>query len=81
MQTTWIVHSAGGLILMALSLGHIYIGTIGMEGAYQAMRKGYVDEAWAKEHHALWYDEVKGGAKSAPGGAMPAGAAQMREKS
>jgi formate dehydrogenase subunit gamma len=80
MQNTWIVHSAAGLILMAMSLGHIYIGTIGMEGAYQAMRSGYVDEAWAKEHHELWYNDVKkGGAKSAPGGAVPAGAPRMRE--
>jgi formate dehydrogenase subunit gamma len=80
MQNTWIVHSTAGLLLMAMSLGHIYIGTIGMEGAYQAMRSGYVDEAWAKEHHELWYNKVKGGAKSSPGGAVPAGAAQMREK-
>jgi formate dehydrogenase subunit gamma len=37
------------------------MGTIGMEGAYRAMRDGYVDEAWAKEHHELWYDDVKAG--------------------
>ncbi|MDH3319974.1 MAG: formate dehydrogenase subunit gamma [Betaproteobacteria bacterium] len=81
MQIAWIVHAAVGLIFMAMGLGHIYIGTIGMEGAYQAMRLGNVDEAWAKEHHELWYNEVKkGGAKSAPGGAVPAGAPHMREK-
>lgn len=81
MQITWIVHAAAGVVLMAMSLGHIYIGTIGMEGAYQAMRSGYVDEVWAKEHHELWYNEVKkGGARSAPGGAVPAGAPRMREK-
>jgi formate dehydrogenase subunit gamma len=40
---------------------HIYLGTIGMRGAYQAMRTGYVDEAWAKEHHEYWYEEVKRG--------------------
>jgi formate dehydrogenase subunit gamma len=56
------------------------MGTIGVEGAYQAMREGQVDEAWAKEHHEYWYNEVKGGAQSAPGGAVPAGAPHMREK-
>ncbi|MEO8718874.1 MAG: formate dehydrogenase subunit gamma [Burkholderiales bacterium] len=81
MQSAWIVHAAAGLIFMAISLGHIYLGTIGVEGAYQAMRSGNVDETWAKEHHELWYNEVKkGGAKSAPGGAVPAGAPHMREK-
>jgi phosphoglucosamine mutase len=42
----------------ALALGHIYIGTIGMEGAYDAMRHGYVDETWAKEHHQYWYQQI-----------------------
>ncbi|MFN8954985.1 MAG: formate dehydrogenase subunit gamma, partial [Burkholderiales bacterium] len=37
------------------------MGTIGMRGAYKAMRTGYVDETWAKEHHELWYDDVKSG--------------------
>jgi len=81
MQLAWIVHAAAGVLLVTLSLGHIYIGTIGMEGAYQAMRSGHVDEAWAKEHHELWYNEVKkGSARSASGGAVPAGAPHMREK-
>ena len=41
-----------------MSLGHIYLGTIGMGGAYQAMRTGYVDETWAKEHHEYWYNDA-----------------------
>jgi formate dehydrogenase subunit gamma len=65
---------------MALSLGHIYMGTLGVEGAYDSMRHGHVDETWAREHHEYWYNELKGGAKSAPGGAVPAGAPHMREK-
>ena len=48
----------------------MYLGTIGLEGSYQAMRTGYVDETWAKEHHEYWYDEVKSGR------AQPAGAAR-----
>ncbi|MFN7184712.1 MAG: hypothetical protein ACK4MZ_11145, partial [Thermomonas haemolytica] len=47
--------------MMALFLGHIYMGTIGMHGAYRAMRTGYVDEAWAKEHHELWYHDIRAG--------------------
>jgi formate dehydrogenase subunit gamma len=38
-------------------LGHIYIGTIGMEGAFEAMGEGSVDVNWAKEHHRLWLEE------------------------
>jgi formate dehydrogenase subunit gamma len=37
------------------------MGTIGMQGAYKAMRTGYVDETWAKEHHELWLDDIKSG--------------------
>ncbi len=56
-----VTHSIGALLFIAAGLGHIYIGTIGMVGAYDAMRHGYVDEAWAKEHHELWYNDVKSG--------------------
>jgi formate dehydrogenase subunit gamma len=55
-------------------MGHGYLGTIGMQGAYRAMRDGFVDETWAKEHHAIWYDEVKAGKRSErvlPAGAQP----------
>lgn len=80
MQQASVIHMVAGLLVIAASLGHIYLGTIGVEGAYQAMRSGSVDESWAKEHHEYWYNDVKGGAKSAPGGAIPAGAPRMREK-
>lgn len=59
MQTVNIIHSVGALLFVCLMLGHIYIGTIGMEGAYESMRYGHVDEAWAREHHELWYNEAK----------------------
>ena len=55
---TWCTWSAS-VLMMALFLGHIYIGTIGMNGAYSAMRTGYVDEDWAHEHHELWDDDVR----------------------
>jgi formate dehydrogenase subunit gamma len=60
MQTANIVHGISSLILSAFVLGHIYLGTIGNEGSFEGMVKGEVDEAWAKQHHDLWYDEVKG---------------------
>ncbi len=82
MQEAWIWHAVAALIYIALSLGHIYLGTLGVEGAYQAMRTGYVDEVWAKEHHEIWYNEVKSGKRrEAAGGAVPAGAPHMKDKS
>jgi len=56
-----LVHAVAAGAVMAASLGHIYLGSIGLEGAYDAMRYGYVDEAWAKEHHEYWYNDVKSG--------------------
>jgi formate dehydrogenase subunit gamma len=76
MQEAWVWHAVAALIYIAFSLGHIYMGPIGVEGAYESMRNGSVDETWAREHHEYWYNEVKGGAKPASGGAVPAGAPQ-----
>lgn len=59
MQLANTFHAVAAICFIAASFGHIYLGTIGMEGAYRAMRTGRVDEAWAREHHALWYEEVK----------------------
>ncbi|MBN9369767.1 formate dehydrogenase subunit gamma [Hydrogenophaga sp. YM1] len=61
MQVAHMIHATAAALMMALFLGHIYLGTIGMKGAYKAMKTGYVDETWAKEHHALWYDDIKAG--------------------
>ncbi len=80
MQQASIVHMIAAVLVIAAAIGHIYMGTVGVEGAYQAMREGHVDETWAREHHEYWYNEVKGGAKSSPGGAVPAGAPHMKEK-
>jgi formate dehydrogenase subunit gamma len=63
-----LVHVIAAVCFIALSFAHIYLGTVGMEGAYDAMRHGYVDEAWAKEHHELWYDDIRSG-KVKTGGA------------
>jgi len=61
MQVANVIHAVAATLFMAASLGHIYLGTIGMKGAYDAMRTGYVDEVWAKEHHRIWYEQVKAG--------------------
>ena len=61
MQIANIVHAVGALLFILGSLGHIYMGTLGVEGAYEAMRTGYADEAWIREHHEYWYDDVKSG--------------------
>jgi formate dehydrogenase subunit gamma len=61
MQSANIVHMVCALLAIAMACFHIYLGTIGMKGAYQGMHTGYVDEAWAAEHHEIWYQEVKAG--------------------
>ncbi|HXF86844.1 MAG TPA: formate dehydrogenase subunit gamma [Xanthobacteraceae bacterium] len=57
MQTAQMVHGIVAVLYVAAMLAHIYIGTIGMEGAFEAMGTGTVDVNWAKEHHSLWYEE------------------------
>ncbi|OUM02401.1 formate dehydrogenase subunit gamma [Variovorax sp. JS1663] len=61
MQIAHMIHAVATILMMAMILGHIYIGTLGMNGAYDAMRHGYVDETWAREHHAYWYEDVAAG--------------------
>ena len=58
MQLAHVVHGIAAVGFMAMSIGHIYLGTIGLEGSYAAMRHGVVDETWAKEHHDIWYQQV-----------------------
>jgi formate dehydrogenase subunit gamma len=71
MQTAAVVHGVVGVLFVAAMLGHIYIGTIGMEGAFEAMGSGTVDENWAKQHHSLWLEEEKAKGKvEAPAGRM-----------
>ena len=54
MQLAQVVHAVVAVLFVALILAHIYIGTLGMEGAFEAMGTGEVDLNWAKEHHDLW---------------------------
>jgi formate dehydrogenase subunit gamma len=57
MQSAEIVHGVVAVLFVAAMLGHIYIGTIGMEGAFEGMWDGTVDVNWAKEHHSLWLEK------------------------
>ncbi len=71
MQLAQAWHAIVSFVLMAIIIAHIYIGSIGMEGAYDAMGSGEVDEAWAHQHHSLWLDEIKA-KETEPGRATPA---------
>ncbi|MCC7283960.1 MAG: formate dehydrogenase subunit gamma [Acetobacteraceae bacterium] len=74
MQLANMVHGAVGLAMIGIIIAHIYIGSVGMEGAFDAMGSGQVDLNWAREHHSLWVEEqvAKGRAAVPPRGARAA---------
>jgi formate dehydrogenase subunit gamma len=75
LQFWTVIHAVIAMLFIAAMLAHIYIGSIGMEGAFDAMGTGEVDVNWAKEHHALWAQEqlAKTGASAdTPPRAVPA---------
>ena len=72
MQLSHLWHAVVGLVMTAIIVAHIYIGSLGMEGAFDAMGTGQVDENWAREHHNLWVAEIKGEAGGGHGAAHPA---------
>jgi formate dehydrogenase subunit gamma len=69
MQLAQTIHAIVGVLMVAVIIAHIYIGTLGMEGAYEAMGSGTVDLNWAKEHHSVWVE--KQGAKTEPSQPAP----------
>ncbi len=81
MQMSNMIHAIAAVAFIAIGLGHIYLGTIGLEGSYDAMRHGTVDETWAKEHHEYWYQQKMAASGRAPAGAAggTAPAAPMKE--
>lgn len=84
MQVSSLIHAVVSIGWIALAFGHVYIGTLGTEGALEGMTTGYVSEEWARQHHNLWLDEVKARAPAetppsedpAPGGGPAHGPAQ-----
>ena len=61
MQVVHIAHAVFSMFIIAMFIGHAYMGTIGVTGSWRAMKTGYVDEGWAEEHHRLWYDDIATG--------------------
>lgn len=59
MQIMHVIHALLAAVMIAVIIGHIYIGTLGMEGAFDAMGRGEVDTNWAREHHSRWYEEMQ----------------------
>ncbi|WP_448192262.1 formate dehydrogenase subunit gamma [Azospirillum sp. sgz301742] len=57
MQIIHVIHGSLAALMIAIILAHIYIGSLGMEGAFDAMGTGEVDENWAKDHHRRWYEQ------------------------
>src|SRR5947209_13038170 len=74
MQIAQVVHAVIAVLFVALILGHIYIGTLGMEGAFEAMWTGEVDLNWAKEHHDLWLEGLLAKDRPASAGKSPSAA-------
>jgi formate dehydrogenase subunit gamma len=74
MQWAQYIHAIVGVILIAIMIAHIYIGSLGMEGAYDAMGSGEVELAWARRHHPAWVEEQQARTASGPqiGGSAPA---------
>lgn len=71
MQVAHMVHAVMAVGMMVTIFLHIYLGTVGVRGAYTAMRRGWVDEHWAQEHHALWADDIRAGKVPAQRSAKP----------
>src|SRR2546427_181717 len=70
-EVAQVVHAVIAVLFVALILGHIYIGTLGMEGAFEAMWTGEVDYNWAKEHHDLWLEDLLAKDRTASAGQSP----------
>lgn len=78
MQVANTLHIVGAALYIAAAMGHIYIGTLGTPGAYEAMRHGTVDEEWARAHHGLWYEQMKTGLPPNPEPEAPPPARPVR---
>ena len=78
-QLSTVLHAGGAVLLIAIALGHAYIGSIGMEGSIDSMLRGEVDENWAKEHHDLWYEKVTGKKVDHSSGAIAGAEAEAAE--
>ena len=81
MQIAHMVHATATVLMMCMFTAHIYLGSIGMTDAYKAMKTGYVDEGWARDHHGLWLDDIHAGkvpAQRTPVATLPEQPAPLR---
>jgi formate dehydrogenase subunit gamma len=76
LQFWTVIHAVIAMLFIAAMLAHIYIGSVGMEGAFEAMGTGEVDLNWAKEHHSLWVEETQAKGQAASGTTPSAVAAE-----
>jgi formate dehydrogenase subunit gamma len=76
LQFWTVIHAVIAMLFIAAMLAHIYIGSVGMEGAFDAMGTGEVDLNWAKEHHSLWVEETQAKGQAASGTTPSAVAAE-----
>ena len=67
-QLNQVWHAIVGVAFIVIILAHIYIGSVGMEGAFDAMGSGEVDANWAREHHSLWVEEMEKKGQRRPAG-------------
>src|SRR5262249_31182611 len=71
-QLAQMVHGIVGALFIAIMLAHIYIGTVGMQGAFEAMGRGQVDVNWAQQHHSLWLERERAKGRVKDGQVAPA---------
>jgi formate dehydrogenase subunit gamma len=57
MQLSHVIHATVAVLFVTVSFGHIYMGTVGIEGVFEGMCTGFVDAVWAQQHYDLWYEE------------------------
>jgi formate dehydrogenase subunit gamma len=76
MQLANVIHSILAGLWLAIAFGHIYLGTIGVPGTFRGMASGKVSEEWMKEHHNLWYQQLKSGTADAQQEKAPAAHSQ-----
>jgi formate dehydrogenase subunit gamma len=57
MQLSHVIHVTAAVLFVTASFGHIYMGTLGVEGVFEGMWTGFIDAVWAQQHHDLWYEE------------------------
>ena len=76
MQLANVIHSVLAGLWLTIAFGHIYLGTIGVPGTFRGMATGKVSEEWMKEHHNLWYQQLKSGTADAQQEKPPAAQSQ-----